>query len=508
MPNNDDCARPVGRRRGIVVIDPRAAGGLLSTLLEASGQPDIPNILASRYAGAPIRALWSPEGRVVMERQLWLAVLEAQIELGVPVPDGVVEAYRAAVHTVDLGSIRAREEVTRHDLKARIDEFCALAGHEHIHKGLTSRDVTENVEQLLIRRSLEILRNKTVAVLARLAARAVEHRDTVIVGRTHNVAAQPTTLGKRFAGAAEETLVAYRRLERLIFEYPLRGLKGPVGTQQDLVDLFDGDERKADRIERLVAEELGFGAAMTSVGQVYPRSLDLEVVGALVQLAAGPSSLATTLRLMAGNDLATEGFRSGQVGSSAMPHKMNMRTCERITGLSVVLGGYLTMAAGLAGHQWNEGDVSDSVVRRVMIPDSFFACDGLLESMLHVLDDFGVFPGRVETELAAELPFLSTTRVLIAAVKAGMGREQAHRVIRFHTRRAVDARRSGTGYDLWSSLGGDPAFPLTAEEIRKAATSGALAGRAGAQVDAIAAEVERMVKQHQAAAAYDPEPLL
>ena len=443
-----------------------------------------------------------------MERWLWLVVLEAQIELGVPVPDGVAEAYRSAIHQVDLESIRAREEVTRHDVAARIDEFCALAGHEHIHKGMTSRDVTENVEQLLIRRSLEILRDKTVAVLARLAARAVEHRDTVIVGRTHNVPAQPTTLGKRFANAAEETLVAYRRLERLSIEYPLRGLKGPVGTQQDLVDLFDGDERKADRLERLVADELGVGVGMTSVGQVYPRSLDLEVVSALVQLAAGPSSLATTLRLMAGSDLATEGFRSGQVGSSAMPHKMNMRTCERISGLSVVLGGYLTMASSLAGQQWNEGDVSDSVVRRVMIPDSFFACDGLLEAILHVLDDFGVFPGRIEAELVAELPFLSTTRVLTAAVKAGMGREQAHRVIRSHTRRAVDARRSGSAYDLWSALGADPAFPFTAEEIGEVATSGALGGRAGAQVDAIALEVGRVVEQYREAAAYQPELLL
>ena len=455
-----------------------------------------------------MRALWSPAGRVVMERCLWLVVLEAQTALGVPVPDGVVEAYRAVVEDVDLESIRAREEVTRHDLKARIDEFCALAGHEHIHKGLTSRDVTENVEQLLIRRSLEIIRDKTVAVLARLAARALEHRGMLIVGRTHNVPAQPTSLGKRFANAAEEVLAAYHRLERLIAGYPLRGLKGPVGTQQDLLDLFDGDEGKVEELEQVVAEELGFGAGLISVGQVYPRSLDLEVVSALVQSASGPSSLATTLRLMAGSDLATEGFRPGQVGSSAMPHKVNMRTCERITGLSVLLGGYLTMASSLAGHQWNEGDVSDSVVRRVMIPDSFFACDGLLEALLHVLEGFEAFPGRIRAELAAELPLLSTSRVLMMAVKAGMGREEAHRVIRSHTLEAATARRSGSGYDLWSALGGDPSFPLGAEEIGEAVATHTLGGRAGAQVDAITAEVGRVVEQYPEAAAYQPEFLL
>ena len=443
-----------------------------------------------------------------MERQLWMVVLEAQIELGVPVPGGVLEAYRAVIRVVDLESIRAREEVTRHDVKARIDEFCALAGHEHIHRGLTSRDVTENVEQMIIRRSLEVIRDKTVAVLARLADRALEYRDTLVVGRTHNVAAQPTTLGKRFATAAGELLPAYRRLAQSLSDYPLRGLKGPVGTQQDLLDLFDGDGEKAEKLELMVVEALGFGDVMTSVGQVYPRSLDLEVVSILVQLAAGPSSLATTLRLMAGGDLVTEGFRSGQVGSSAMPHKMNMRTCERINGLAVILSGYLTMANGLAGRQWNEGDVSDSVVRRVMMPDSFFACDGLLESTLHVLDDFGAFSGRIEAELNTELPFLTTTRVLTAAVKAGMGREQAHRVIRAHTSRSAEARRSGGEYDLWSALGDDAEFPLTKGGVRAAAESGVLSGRAGAQVDAIAAEIAQVVEQHPEAATYRPEPLL
>ncbi|MXZ68687.1 MAG: adenylosuccinate lyase [Acidimicrobiia bacterium] len=472
------------------------------------GQSDIPNVLASRYAGSEIRRLWSPVGRVVMERELWVAVLEAQTELGVPVPDGVVDDYRAVIHHVDVSSIRSREEETRHDLAARIEEFCALAGHEHIHKGLTSRDVTENVEQLVIRRSLETLRDKTVAVLAALAGRAVEYRDMVMVGRSHNVAAQPTTVGKRLAGAAEETLAAYRRLETLIAGYPLRGMKGPVGTQQDLLDLFGGDEEAVDRFETMVADGLGFPRRLISVGQIYPRSLDLEVVTTLAQLAAGPSSLATTLRLMAGADLASEGFQPGQVGSSAMPHKTNMRTCERINGLAVVLGGYLTMAAGLSGHQWNEGDVSDSVVRRVMLPDSFFAADGLLEATLHVVRDMAVFPGRVAEELAAELPFLSTTRVLLAAVAAGMGREQAHRVIRSHALRAAAARRAGDDHDLWAWLGDDPAFPLDTRRTREAATATGLAGRAGSQVDAVVNSVAETVDARPQAATYRPETLL
>lgn len=455
-----------------------------------------------------MRRLWSPAGRAAAEREFWTAVLEGQIELGVPAPAGAVEACRAVIREVDLASIRAREEVTRHDVKARLEEFCALAGHEHIHKGLTSRDVTDNVEQMLIRRSLEIVLVKAAAALARMAALAEEHQGAVMAGRTHNAPAQPTTLGKRFASAAEETLAAFRRLEQLAAGYPLRGLKGAVGAQQDLLDLFGGDEEKVVRLERRTAEMLGFETVLASVGQVYPRSLDLEAVGALTQLAAGPSSLVATLRLMAGSDLVTEGFGPGQVGSSAMPHKMNMRTCERINGLTVVLGGYLAMAAALSGRQWNEGDVSDSVVRRVMIPGAFFACDGLLESLLHVLDGFQAFPALIQAELDAHLPFLSTSRLLTAAVRAGMGRERAHAVIQVRARQAAAARRRGGGFDLWAALGRDPAFPFTEEEAAEIVRSAPLEGRAAAQVEAVAAEVARAVERHPEAAAYRPEPLL
>ncbi|HEY7007532.1 MAG TPA: adenylosuccinate lyase, partial [Jatrophihabitantaceae bacterium] len=361
--------------------------------------------------------LWSAEHKIVAERQLWLAVLRAQAELGVAVPDGAIEAYERVIDQVDLDSIAARERVTRHDVKARIEEFVALAGHEQIHKGMTSRDLTENVEQLQIRSSLQLVRHKALAVLARLARRAAEYDALVVAGRSHNVAAQATTLGKRFATVADELLVALHRLDELIDRYPLRGIKGPVGTAQDMLDLLDGDDAKLAALEASIAAHLGFRRVLTSVGQVYPRSLDFDVVSALVQLAAAPSSLATTIRLMAGHELVTEGFRPGQVGSSAMPHKMNTRSAERINGFMVVLRGYASMIGELAGAQWNEGDVSCSVVRRVALPGAFFALDGLLETTLTVLDEFGAFPAVIERELDRYLPFLATTKVLMAAVR-------------------------------------------------------------------------------------------
>ena len=286
--------------------------------------------------------IWSAERKVVLERELWIAVLEAQNELGIDIPEQVLEAYRSVKEVVDLGSINQRERVTLHDVKARIEEFSSLAGFEHIHKGLTSRDLTENVEQLQIKQSLILVRDRVVAVLARLAELAAHHQKTVITGRSHNVPAQMTTLGKRFANIGQEMLVAFSRIEELIERYPLRGLKGPVGTQQDLLDLFEGDQKKVETLERRVASQLGFENVMGAVGQVYPRSLDLDVVSSLVQAMSPMGNVALQIRLMAGLDLATEGFSEGQVGSSAMPHKMNSRSAERISGLGVVLRGHLT----------------------------------------------------------------------------------------------------------------------------------------------------------------------
>src|SRR5688572_4209439 len=213
----------------------------------------VPNVLATRYAGADLAAIWSPEHKIVLEPQLWIAVLTAQRDLGVDVPDGVIEAYEKVVDHVDLPSIAARERVTRHDVKARIEEFAALAGHEHIHKGMTSRDLTENVEQLQVRQSLALVRDRAVAALARLARLATEHETTVMAGRSHNVAAQATTLGKRFATVADEMLFALERIEDLLARYPLRRIKGPMGTAQDMLDLLDGDAAKLDDLERRVA---------------------------------------------------------------------------------------------------------------------------------------------------------------------------------------------------------------------------------------------------------------
>jgi adenylosuccinate lyase len=471
----------------------------------------IPNVLAARYASQDMQRLWSPENKVVLERRLWVAVLEAQKELGVSVPDAALAAYRSVLERVDLASIEKRETRTRHDVKARIEEFCELAGHELIHRGMTSRDLTENVEQLQIRDALILVRARTVAALARLGELAARHSDIPIAGRSHNVAAQVTTLGKRFANAGEELLQAFEQLEHLIETYPLRGIKGPVGTQQDQLDVFEGDTDKVARLEKKVAEHLGFRRVLTNVGQVYPRSLDFVVACALRQLASGPSSLAKSLRLMAGHELVSEGFQSGQVGSSAMPHKMNARSCERINGLSAILGGYVNMLMALSGDQWNEGDVSCSVVRRVALPDAFFSIDGLFETLLHVLDDFTAFPAAIATELARYLPFLGVTKVLMAAVKAGLGRERAHSLIQKHAVAVAEDLRQGKlrENDLVQRLGADADLPLSAAELTRLLGAPLdLVGAAPQQVRQFVTQVEGVVARHPAAVSYTPGRLL
>lgn len=471
----------------------------------------LPNVLASRYASESMVAIWSPQAKVIEERRLWIAVMQAQKDLGVAIEDGVIEAYENVVDQVDLDSIDARERVTKHDVKARIEEFNALAGHEHIHKGMTSRDLTENVEQLQIRNAMLLVRNRMVTALSLIAERADEFAELAIAGRSHNVPAQVTTVGKRFTNVAEELLVAYQRIDELIARYPLRGIKGPVGTQQDMYDLFQNDASKLQQLDARIAEQLGFPAVFDSVGQVYARSLDFDVVSALVQASSAPANFARTLRLMAGAELATEGFKPGQVGSSAMPHKMNARSAERIDGFGVILRGYLSMVGGLLGDQWNEGDVSCSVVRRVAIPDAFLAIDGQMETFLTVLVDYGVYPAVIDRELKRYLPFLATTKILVAAIKAGVGRETAHEAIKEHAVAAALAMRE-TGRDdndLLERLAGDERIPMDAQQLEDAIGAPIeFIGNAVQQVRQVNEQIAELVAEYPAAANYRPGSIL
>ena len=413
-----------------------------------------PNVLATRYATKEMVAIFDPINKIINERKFWITILKLQQKAGLPITDSDVKAYEKVIENVDLGSIDKREIKTRHDVKARIEEFNALAGVEKIHIGLTSRDLTENIELIQIKAGLELIEFRVLQTLFLLNEKISKYEKTYMVGRSHNVAAQVTTLGKRFASCAEELLFAHTALKEMIARLPLRGIKGPVGTSQDVLDTMGKDFVS---LENSIAKEFGFENTWASVGQIYPRSVDFEVVSKLLQIAAAPSSMATTIRLMAGSGLVSEGFKAGQVGSSAMPHKMNSRSSERINGMMVLLRGYNTMAAELAGEQWNEGDVSCSVVRRVVIPDSFYVLDGLLHTFMTILQEFGAFEERIEAELKAHLPLLVTTKILMECVKAGMGREAAHQLIKKH---------STTEHHFFEALASEKGFPLSLNQLK------------------------------------------
>jgi adenylosuccinate lyase len=446
-----------------------------------------PNVLATRYATKEMVAIFDPVNKIIAERKFWISILNFQKKAGLPITDIDISAYEKVINNVDLASIEKREKQSRHDVKARIEEFNALAGVEKIHIGMTSRDLTENIELIQIRDGLNLVRKRTLETLFLLEKNITKYEKTYLVGRSHNVAAQVTTVGKRFATCGEELLFSLTALEELLNRLPLKGLKGPVGSGADAISAL-GSAKDLSKMEEVIEKEFGFENTLTSVGQIYPRSIDFEVVSKLLQIAAAPSSMATIIRLMAGTGLASEGFKAGQVGSSAMPHKMNSRSSERINGMMVLLRGYTTMAADLAGDQWNEGDVSCSVVRRVVIPDSFYVIDGLLHTFMTILTEFGIFEENINKELSENLPFLASTQILMNCVKAGMGREIAYEMIKKHA-------TTTTPSNFFAALTSEKDFPLTIDQLNQLIKNPAdFAGSAVEQSKEIADQINKVTK--------------
>jgi len=442
-----------------------------------------PNVLATRYATKEMVAIFDPVTKIINERKFWVTILKLQQKAGLPISNSDITSYEKVIEKVHLASIDKREMNTRHDVKARIEEFNALAGTEKIHIGMTSRDLTENIELIQIKAALELIEYRTLQTLFLLNEKIAKYEKTFMVGRSHNVAAQVTTLGKRFASCAEELLFAHSALKELIVRLPFRGIKGPVGTSQDASDALG---KNFVQLEKSLADQFGFENTWLSVGQIYPRSVDFEVVSKLLQIASAPSSMATTIRLMVGAGLVSEGFKAGQVGSSAMPHKMNSRSSERINGMMVLLRGYVSMAANLAGDQWNEGDVSCSVVRRVVIPDSFFVLDGLLHAFMTILNEFGVFEEIIKNELNEQLPLLATTKLLMECVKAGMGREVAHQLIKKHS-------TSTTTGNFFEALAKEKEFPLSLDQLKNLIANPSLfAGEASEQSESVRKKITKL----------------
>jgi adenylosuccinate lyase len=462
-------------------------------------------VLADRYASKEMREIWSREFKIKAERQLWITVMETQRSLGFDVSTKVIEDYKEKIEDINLASIDDREKVTKHDVKARIDEFNALAGHQKIHIGMTSRDLTENIELFQLSASLELAQLKAAALLKHLAEFAREYLEVPMVARTHNVPAQLTTLGRRAATWMEELIYSFSHVEDILRRLPLRGIKGPIGTSQDLLDLF-GDSSQI--VENSVATELGFNQLLIAPSQIYPRSIDYEIVTALVQLAGSPSNIATNIRIMSGFGLVSEGFAKHQVGSSAMPHKINARLSERVNGLIAVLKGNAVMVQELVGNQWNEGDVSCSVVRRVALPDSFYAIDAILDTSIRIVSDLVVHREEVQFEVDNHLPFLTSTKLLSSLLKMGMGREDAYATIKKLVNTARANLRTSSVNNFFDLVHADSSLELEDGVLDSLLDTQKLIGRAKEQTMEIILKAMNIANSHPKSLRYSPVNLI
>jgi len=474
-----------------------------------------PDVLSRRYATDPINDIFSDRTKIICERELWIAVMKSQKELGVNIPGEDIEKFEAAKDKdIDPEAIESREKEIRHDVKAKIEAFVKAAGAgEYIHKGMTSRDLTDNVEQMQNRKAAELIFGSYISVLRHFTDKAQEYSDIYLTARTHHQAAQPTCLGRRFSMWAEELIQNLNDFRAFIDNYPLRGIKGPVGTQADMLNMLKSPE-KVDALEKRVAELLGFKQLITSPGQIYPRSLDTKLVDQLVGASEACSNFAQSMRLMAGYDLVTEGFKEGQVGSSAMPHKMNTRSSERVRGLCQVLKGYQDMASRISGDQWEEGDVSCSSPRRVFLSGSFYTSDGICETTLTILNEMGAYPVMIEKEVDRFLPFMATTQLLKLATDHGIGRETAHEIIRkYSVAEALRMRNTGECENhLAESLAGDISFQkagITIGDTDSILTERAkFIGNAKRQISQVVETAKALTSKYDKQAAYEPQPIL
>jgi len=473
-----------------------------------------PNILSQRYATPEINQIFSEKGKTLLERELWLTILKTQKKLGYPIPEEAIKKYEIAKNNIDLQRIKEIELKNKHDIKAKIEAYNEAAGGiEYIHMGMTSRDLTENVEQLQIKKASKIIFGKYISILRHLTDKAQEYRNIELVARTHHQAAQPTLLGRRFAMWAEELHIHLKEFDQYVENLPLRGIKGPVGTQFDMTNLL-GSTEKAEQLEKQIAEKIGFKITLNATGQVYPRSLDYKLTAHLTALSSACENFAKTIRLMAGYELVTEGFQEGQVGSSVMPHKMNTRSSERICAFAELQKMYSDGASRLTGDQWEEGDVSCSALRRVIIPDAFYTADGLTETTLTVLNKMGPYLQVIETELNKYKPFLASTAILGYAIKKGIGREKAYSIIKKHAiSEALKIRTTGTQQNkLSENIANDPLFKemgITQQELNNIIHKRvAYIGNAQNQIDAILENTEDILQKYRKQADYEPQDIL
>lgn len=456
-----------------------------------SGDPQVyDNPLIQRYASARMSRLWSPERKFSTWRRLWVALAEAQAQLGLPITQEQIAELQAHVDDIDLEAAQRYEHTLRHDVMAHVHAYgdvCPKA-RPIIHLGATSCYVTDNTDLLLLREALHLVRENLVAALRSLAVLARKYRDLACLAFTHLQPAQPTTLGKRACLWAYDFVLDLEDIEHRLAGLKALGSKGTTGTQASFLQLFGGDHAKVRKLDELICHKLGFGASYPVTGQTYPRKIDFQVLAVLSGIAQSAHKLATDLRILQHRKEVEEPFEAEQVGSSAMPYKRNPMRCERICSLARFVMSLESSPAMTAAIQWLERTLDDSANRRLVLPQAFLAIDAVLLLCRNVLDGVVVYPQVIQRNLQAELPFMATENILMAAVAAGGDRQQLHERIRRHSQAAAAmVKQQGTPNDLLERLAEDPAF--SGVDLEAAVRPEKFVGRAPQQVDEFLTEV-------------------
>lgn len=449
------------------------------------------NPLGTRYASKGMRALFSPRRRVLEWRRLWLALARAERELGLPITAEQIERLEATIDDIDLERAAEHENRLRHDVMAHVHAWGDVAPEARpiLHLGATSCYVTDNGDLVLLREAIDRLIGPLAATIDRLAGFARQHRGTPAVAYTHFQPAQLTTVGKRACLWIQDLVDDLLALSRLRDGLRFRGVKGTTGTQASFLALFDGDHEKVKELDRRVAAAMGFERRYPVTGQTYPRKLDYDILAAVAGLGVSAGKMATDLRLLAHERELEEPFEKHQIGSSAMAYKRNPMRSERICSLARFLTAQLDGAAQTAMNQWLERTLDDSAIRRVILPESFLAADGMLQTLLNVSSGLIVRDQMVKAHVARELPFMATEEILMAGTKAGGDRQELHEGVRQHALAAADRVKAGETNDLFDRIAADPLFAGVKDLLPELTRPERFIGRAPEQVDEFVAEV-------------------
>jgi adenylosuccinate lyase len=454
------------------------------------------NPLIARYASAEMSRLWGPQRKFATWRRLWVALAEAEAELGLPIAREQIEELKRHVDTIDFAAADRYERKLRHDVMAHVHAYgddCPTA-RGIIHLGATSCYVTDNTDLILLREGLELLRLRLVRVIDRLATFAEQHRELACLAFTHLQPAQPTTVGKRACLWAYDLALDLAELDHRIALLKARGVKGTTGTQASFLELFAGDHAKVRRLDDLVSQKMGFAEAYAVTGQTYSRKVDSQVLNVLSGIAQSGHKAATDLRLLQSRKELEEPFEEHQIGSSAMAYKRNPMRSERICGLARFVISLESSTSATAATQWLERTLDDSANRRLVLPQAFLAADALLLLYQNVASALVVYPQVIARRLAEELPFMATENVLMAAVARGGDRQDLHERIRLHSQAAAAVvKQQGGANDLLARLAGDAAF--AGVDFEAALDAQQFVGRAPQQVDEFLAQIVAPIRQ-------------